>query len=94
MAYQIVYDGREVCPDKNRRGRMGMTVTFFLLFCLLVCGFWPEGRELLRTVLLPGDPDETVLAASELIDHLQQGSGLGDAVSVFLQTVTDYGSGY
>ena len=59
----------------------------FLVFTGLVRILWPEGRDLLVMSMLPGDLSVTEAAFSSLLDHLRQGSGLVDSLTVFCREV-------
>ena len=89
MGYRIDYAGeRKTEPIQRNRH---FTLYWFGVFLLLVCGFWPEGRAVLRSILLPGDPENTIHAAAQLLDQLRSGETMGDAVTVFYRTVTEFG---
>ena len=54
----------------------------------LVAGaYWPQGSELLRSVLLPGDPSAAETAFSRMVEDLRMGESLTDAVTAFCRTV-------
>ena len=46
--------------------RLFMSVTFFLVFVFAVSIFWPEGREVLQLMLIPGTPEDLAKAVSYL----------------------------
>ena len=88
MSYQIQYE-----PEKNkiypiRSGRkhnptVGVLITVMLLVCLSVG---------LRTGwLIPGDPQVTSAAFSEMVDMLRQGETIQDAVTAFCTEVLEHG---
>lgn len=90
MGYTIRYDGSD--PPRNQPGPLGLrlsglTAAFFLTFLLLTHIFWPSGREKLRQLLLPGDPDVTAQAFSVMMDDLRSGEPMGEAVTVFCREI-------
>lgn len=91
MAYQIMYD-REAKKSRSGRWvvRFILTACFFLIFLRMVSSFWPEGRELLQTLLIPGDPEMTLEAAEVFAQELNSGFSLYDAVRNFCAAVSEY----
>lgn len=93
MAYKISY-GPDIQPPKAAGFRWSrvrpLAAAWFLVFVLLVRTLWPQGRELLRTILLPGDPTITQQAFSVLISDIRQGSDLGQALTVFCEEIIGY----
>ena len=88
MSYQIQYE-----PDKNRKypTKMakksnltgGIMITVILIVCLSIG---------LRTGwLIPGDPDVTKAAFSEMVDMLKRGEPVYDSVTVFCTEVLEHG---
>lgn len=65
-----------------------MSVSFFLLFLLSVSLFWPEGREVLQLMFLPGTPEETLDALETFVSELDCGISITGAASDFLQKLT------
>lgn len=64
-----------------------MTAGFFLLFCLMVSAFWPEGRKLLQELLWPGDAEVARQAAEVMVQQLRWGEPLADALETFCLTI-------
>ena len=92
MGYRIEYQGRTE-EQRTYSFRRGSLFLFWLLtFTVLVCTFWSEGRALLQQALIPGEPEITVHAASELIRQLRAGKNIGDAVTVFCRNIIEYAS--
>lgn len=92
VAYRIVYhDETEGCCSKKGRNRFFLTACFFLLFLLLVSVFYPQGREILRILLIPGDPDVTLHAAEVFAQELGNGYSMADAAKNFCITVLNHG---
>ena len=76
MAYRIEYAGKK----KNRR---------FLFWLLLptALALLAIPRQTLGQWLLPGDPEVTARALSELVESLRQGSNAGAAVTAFCKSI-------
>lgn len=92
MGYHIIYDGKgKECAADRRMRRLAMTGGFFLCFLWLVCIFWQEGREILKILLIPGDPEHTIQAAEVFAQELGSGFSLGDAARNFCISVLNYG---
>lgn len=92
MAYRIEYGPPFQPPQKKRsttRLRI-MTAACLLLFVLLVRQAWPEGTEKLRQFLLPGEPTVTQEAFYSMIEGIQDGVPMGDALTAFCQQIVDY----
>ena len=82
LSYRIDYGGpqpgEEKGPSPGLR-RLVLSLCFFAVFVLLVHGFWPEGRQLLRSLLF-GSRAESVLRCFEtLAASLSEGQTLRDA---------------
>ncbi len=84
MGWRIEYGLEEESgvPDTGLRRKM-LTVCFFVVFCIMVSLCWPEGRELLRILLIPGDPEVTLEAAEAFARELHQGFPMGEAAKHF-----------
>ena len=89
MGYRVEYETvRKVRRmEQKRSGTAALTVMFFVVFLLLTSLLWPEGREVLQEIFLPGDPAVTVAALETLADELQTGAQLGDALENFCQSI-------
>ena len=91
MAYRIEYDTSVPCRQRCC-GKPKVTLLaagFFLLFLLLVNLFWPAGGDLLREILLPGDPAVTAEAVDSLIENLEDGETVSDSVAAFCREIID-----
>ena len=92
MGYQIRY-GDTQASSGGQRPRLsriiGLSLSFLLVFVLLSWSFWPEGRAVLRDVLVPGDPDVTLHGLETLARELREGESLSDAVTAFCREVID-----
>ena len=88
MGYKIVYGQEENLSPARREGRIRiLTTAFFLVFCLLTGALWPEGREALQRVFVPGAPTATEAAFQNLVTDLRLGEPLADALTVFCRRV-------
>lgn len=70
---------------------MVLTIMLFFLFYRVVSTYWPEGMQLLRILLIPGEPDTTIQAAEVFASELRSGYALTDAVRNFCSTVFENG---
>ena len=92
MAYQIIYDPNLKQDSKgNGIRRLLLTTAFFLCFLWMVGNLWPEGRELLKNLLIPGNPDMTLQAAEVFAQELGSGFSLADAARNFCIAVLENG---
>lgn len=92
MGYRVVYGAMP--PVKRRKSKLrlqALTAAFLLAFALTVRQAWPEGQEMLRRFLLPGEPTVTEEAFRNMISDLQGGEPLADAVTAFCAQIVEYG---
>ena len=93
MSYRIEYDPQ---TDRNRHNslffRGVVTAICFVCFAWSVYRFWPEGRELLKLLILPGNPDVTLEAAEVFARELQTGESLSGAAERFVHAVFSHGT--
>lgn len=89
MGYRVEYETvRKVRRMEQKTARLpALTAGAFLLFLILVGSLWPKGKEVLREMLIPGDPAVTVAALEDLAQELETGAELGDALENFCRTV-------
>lgn len=88
MAYRIIYESEKDQMERSSNcRRFLLTVCFFLCFVWSAAKFWPEGRELLRILLIPGDPDMTLEAIEVFAQELGCGYPIKDAVQNFFNAV-------
>ena len=93
MSYRITYDSESPKKQENTLlFRLLLTVTFFLCFIWSVNQFWPEGRDLLKLLLIPGDPDTTLEAAEVFAQELADGQTLAGAFRRFSAAVIRHGT--
>ncbi len=85
MSYRVDYG-----PMKKVRGvekrisrRLALTGVFFLLFVVMLCSFWPEGKAAVQELLLPGDQAVTAAAWEEFAGDLRAGEIVGGSLRSF-----------
>ena len=90
MGYRIDYDNGtkhfEVVQDKPWRPWF-LTAACFGLFLLLCEWFWPEGRQFVRDLLIPGDDAVTVQAFSNLTEEFRNGGEIKGIIIDFCREV-------
>lgn len=94
MGYRITYDGTGGVRTKTfyQPKRLPCLIgAFLILFLLLTCAFWPEGKDQIKQILIPGDPDITQQAVSDLIVDLQNGESISDSVTAFCREIISHG---
>jgi hypothetical protein len=90
MVYRIVYHTEAQGSDRKSGGRrVFLTVMLFSVFCWIVCFCWPEGKQMLRILLIPGEPEVTIQAAEVFASELCSGYTLSDAVRNFCANVLE-----
>lgn len=90
MSYRVEYSssGIKRTQIRQKRGRtLLLTAACFLVFLLIVGGFWPRGAQALQDMLFPGDSAVTAAAWSELTQELHAGAPVGSAVENFCREV-------
>ncbi len=92
MPYCISYEGEKKGHQGRSVRRMAMTVFFFGWFIWTVSHNWQEGRQLLQSLLIPGDPQETLEAVQVFAQELSCGFTLGDAMKNFCTAVLNHGT--
>ena len=95
MSYRIDYGcatPMKYCKNRGRRYIRMLTAVSLILFALAVGKFWPQGRQVLREYLLPGEPSVTEQAFFELVSDLSEGMKIQDALLVFCEQIIDHGA--
>lgn len=90
MGYCVDYGahGTEKLPLKEAKGHLrAFAGLFFLLGFVLAWNFWPEGREVLQRLLIPGEPEVTLAATEELVAQLRSGTDTQEAVAAFCREI-------
>ena len=86
LAYRIDYSGAaDADAGTDWFSRIFLTCLFFSLFLTAVSLFWPDGREVLRLLLIPGSPDRTMEAAETFVSELDCGNRIIGAASDFFR---------
>lgn len=82
MGYRIVYGKKEkkIIPIR----KIGAVVAVISAIILLL---WPAGRSAVADVLLPGDAEVTAMAVQTMVNELNEGQGIGEAVTAFCQEI-------
>lgn len=97
MGYKIVYGDRPSGSAKNVESGIRlqvMTAICLLVFCVLVRTFWPEGCELLREVIFPGELSVTEQSFQVMLADLRMGEPLKDALTTFCMDVIRNGTNH
>ncbi len=90
MSYRVEYSSSGIKRKQisSPQGRTFLlTAVCFLIFLLMVGGFWPRGAQALRDMLLPGDSAVTAAAWAELTQELHAGAPVGSAVENFCREI-------
>lgn len=84
MGYRVIYF------DENKKSyvrRIILSVLMFVGFMIWTMYSWHEGRNLLMEVLFPVTGLETETAFRVMIQDLQAGKDMGEAIAVFIHSV-------
>lgn len=92
MAYSIGYGPlRHETKKKWTRSRFFvLVVVFFVVFLLSVQLFSQEGADYLRRMILPVEND-TVEAFSAMVEAVEEGTPISEAVTTFCREVIGHG---
>lgn len=85
MGYRIEYCSKKL--EDRPSAVLPMTFGAFILFCLLLQLFWPEGERILWELIWPGEAASTRQAVEVLVQQLRWGEPLSDALETFCVTV-------
>lgn len=83
MAYRVQYSA----PERRKIGLAWTTAVFLTVFVLLVGLFWPEGANVLRDLLIPGDPAVTAAALEQFAAEMRGGTSWREALTLLWQRV-------
>ena len=84
MGYKIIYVKEK--PKKHTFLRQqGLTALFLLLFSIFVRLSWPAGRAYLQQILVGESLSQAAEAMVSLLQNLEGGASIPDAVAVFCQ---------
>ena len=93
MGYRVCYspEDNKRYPEVNKQGRgrgaRYIVITLAVILSLTI----PKVRERLRMWLIPGDEAVTSGAFTQMVEDIQSGNPVGDAVTVFCQEILDHG---
>ena len=95
MGYIIRYQHGKIAqhPILRKKRRTALTGISFLIFLLAACLYWPEGREYLKSIFIPGDSAVTVAAMENFSQSLKNGASLRDGFTVFCIEILE-GAGF
>lgn len=92
MGYRVSYD--LVSAPKVRRNKKWTGIAAIAVICvLLICAtvFKTAALPWIRDFLIPGDPDVTATALTELVNDLRDGVSFTDAVTTFCREIISNG---
>lgn len=88
LPYRIEYsDVADVHSKHNLFSPIFMTILFFSVFITMVSLFWPEGREVLRLMVIPGSAEETMEAVETFVSELDCGIQFKSAAADFFRNL-------
>ena len=91
MGYRVDY--QPIKKVRNMEKRVTHVPVFaglcLLLFFFLVFSCWPQGVEVIKEIMIPGEPDITIAAMEQLSVLLMDGERFGEAFEVFCRTVAE-----
>ena len=94
MSYVIEYDSVEGTYEVRKEHPL----RFFLLlggalclFLLTAACFWPEGREKLISMAIPGEDAVTVAAFRNMTSDMRAGTRIWQAIEAFCREVVSFG---
>lgn len=94
MGYRIEY-GPVECKSSNQTVRSGrillLGVVLFALFFVSVRRWWPEGWQVLRCMVFPGDLEAAGEAAEAFAQSVRDGMSLQEAIMNFCEHVVSVG---
>lgn len=89
MGYKIEYDSgtaTRVAVRDSRKKKKWLAWSLAVAVIVGVLAF-PQGREALRGIFLPGDEAVTAQALQDLVTDLRAGEGVSEAMTAFCQQV-------
>ncbi len=89
MGYRITYENGIIRKKAvgERRFRWKRWGCGCLGVALAVALMLPQGRLLVRDLLLPGDEDVTAAALEEMVENIRAGEPVGEAVEAFCREI-------
>lgn len=89
LGYRVEYGTVQKHQHSSRRA-VWMTALCFALFLVFVNVCWPQGREVLREILWPGEPAAAKQALETFIDELRWGNSFTEAAESFCREIIQY----
>lgn len=90
MAYRVEYEPGK--REKQHSGRFPLLLAGCILaFLVLVNSLWPQGAQVLRQWLIPGNPVVTVAALESFAEELKDGQPISDSLERFCKRILDDG---
>ena len=92
MPYRIEYDKSSTKYEIRNRNSFRFPLILlasYILFYCLTSAFWPEGRALIRELIIPGDNGATWEAFSVMTGELRSGASFDDAIYTFCYEIID-----
>lgn len=91
MGYKIIYEPQLEKKYPVKKHTLNPKPVIAIVLCILIVIFLsdPGIRDVLKEILIPGDPLQTEKAASELYNDLRAGMGVKDAVTAFCMEILD-----
>ena len=89
MAYKILYS-KEMSyryPQQRQKNKIKAGPIWLILF-VAAAALWIRLYGI-PDLIIPGNPDVTRTAASDLIDNVQTGMQIADAITVFCEQIID-----
>lgn len=92
VGYKIQYDGKQPVGDStNAEKHRVVWLCFLLLTILEITVIGVEQVSGVRDFLLPGDPEAIRLAGRDMIEQIQAGTSVGDAITSFCVEIVRHG---
>ena len=88
MSYYVEYNPelRKRYPITEKATNQKL-IRRFIYAAVAVVGFYCVVQSGLAKLLLPGDPDATISAFSEMVTDVKSGNGVGDALLAFCKYI-------
>ena len=94
MAYRVCYspEDNKRYPEVNKQGS-GRGARYIAIISAVVLALSiPKVRDKLWMWLIPGDEAVTSGAFTQMVEDIQSGNSVADAVTVFCQEILDHGN--
>ena len=93
MSYQIAYDPQENAryPQKIKPHRKWLVKWIISAIFIAAAGYIALSSNVLHYIL-PGDPEVTTVAFSQMIEQVRTGESVKDAIVCFVEQVVIHGA--